>query len=176
MSIYSTRKSKSNKKGPSGAPGPASATRRSPWRAKWETESVNIFVAVEGGPFEEKKFIGKSHNAEKLKGRPFGIFKHPMCCKISKKLKGGPSGEKKILEKKVSQCRETEKVAPFGIFQHPFCRKTAKKLKGGPFKEKIFFPKKSLAVPKKLEGETLWCRPVWYVTRKNRKNLFGSVR
>ena len=38
------------------------------------------------------------------------------------------------------------------------------------------FPKKSLAVPKKIERGTLWFRPVWYVTRENRKNLFGSVR
>ena len=35
------------------------------------------------------------------------------------------------------------------IFQHLFCRKTAKQLKGGPFGK--FFPKKSLAVPKKIE-------------------------
>ena len=39
-----------------------------------------------------------------------------------------------------------------------------------------FFPEKSLAVPKKIERGTLWSRPVWYVTRKNRKNFFGSVR
>ena len=35
-------------------------------------------------------------NAEKLKAGPFAIFKHPFCCKISKKLKGGPFGEKKF--------------------------------------------------------------------------------
>ena len=67
------------------------------------------------------------------------------------------------------------KGGPFGIFQYPFCRKTAKKIEGGPFGE-LFFPKKSLAVPKKLKGGTLWPRPVWYVTRKKRKNLFDSVR
>ena len=39
----------------------------------------------------------------------------------------------------------------------------------------IFF-KVSQCRKKKLEGETLWSRPVWYATRKNRKNLFGSVR
>ena len=50
-----------------------------------------------------------------------------------------------------------------------------KKNAGGPFGEKIF-SKKSLAVPKKMKGGSLWSRPVWYVTRKNRKNLFGSVR
>ena len=26
-----------------------------------------------------------------------------------------------------------------------------------------------------MKGGTLWSRPVWYVTRKNRKNLFGSL-
>ena len=51
-----------------------------------------------------------------------------------------------------------------------------KKMQGGPFGEKLFFEKKSIAVPKKMKGGTLWSRPVWYVTRKNRKNLFGSVR
>ena len=50
-----------------------------------------------------------------------------------------------------------------------------KKMQGGPFEEKKF-RKKSLAVPKKMKGGSLWSRPVWYVTRKNRKNLFGSVR
>ena len=51
-----------------------------------------------------------------------------------------------------------------------------KKMQGGPFGEKVFFEKKSLAVPKKMKRGSLWSRPVWYVTLKNRKNLFGSVR
>ena len=50
-----------------------------------------------------------------------------------------------------------------------------KKMQGGPFGEKFIF-EKSLAVPKKNERGTLWSRPVWYVTRENRKNPFGSVR
>ena len=48
------------------------------------SEIVNIFVAVEGGPF--------------------GIFKHPFCCKISKELKERPFGEI-FFPKNVSQCR-----------------------------------------------------------------------
>ena len=28
-----------------------------------------------------------------VKGGPFEIFQHPFCCKISKKLKGGPFGD-----------------------------------------------------------------------------------
>ena len=35
---------------------------------------------------------------------------------------------------------------------------------------------KKVSVPKKIERGTLWSRPVWYVTRENRKNVFGSVR
>ena len=43
-----------------------------------------------------KKNRKKSHNAEKLKGGPFGIFQHPFCRKISK-IEGGP----KITEPKI---------------------------------------------------------------------------
>ena len=68
------------------------------------------------------------------------------------------------------------KGGPFGIFQHPFCRKTAEKIAGGPFGEKIFRKKKVPQCRKKLEGGTLWSPRVWYGTRENRKNLFGSVR
>ena len=62
-----------------------------------------------------------------------------------------------------------------GIFQHTFCRKTAKKLKGDALGKK-FPKKKSRIAEKKLKGGTLWSRPVWYITRENRKNFFGSVR
>ena len=39
--------------------------------------------------------------------------------------------------------------------------------------DRVARPKKS-AVPKKMKGGSFWSRPVWYVMRKNRKNLFGS--
>ena len=71
---------------------------------------------------------------------------------------------------------EKLKGGHFEVFQHAFCRKTSKKMQGGPFGENFFFRKKSLAVPEKMKGGTLWSRPVWYITRKNRKNFFGSVR
>ena len=61
---------------------------------------------------------------------------------------------------------EKLKGGPFEVFQHPFCRKTSKK-QGGPLGKKI--PrKKSRSAERKLKGGTLWSRPVWYVTRKNR--------
>ena len=74
----------------------------------------------------------------------------------------GALKRKKILEKKVSQYRKTER-GPFGVFQHLFCRKRSK-IEGRTLWEKNF--------PKNERGS----RPVWYVTRENRKNLFGSVR
>ena len=37
----------------------------------------------------EKNFRKKSHNAEKNKGGPFGIFQHPFCRKTSKNWGGG---------------------------------------------------------------------------------------
>ena len=58
------------------------------WRA-----GVNIFVNIlstflshlKGDPLERKKFYEeKSHNAEKLKEGPFGVFQHPFCRKTSK--------------------------------------------------------------------------------------------
>ena len=70
--------------------------------------------------------------------------------------------------------KKTKRGDPLGFFNIHSVAKQQKKLKGGPFGEKI--SEKSLTVPKKIERGTLWSRPVWYVTRENRKNLFGSVR
>ena len=62
-----------------------------------------------------------------------------------------------------------------GVFNIHFVAKH-QKIEGGPFGEKIFSRKKVSQCRKKLKGKTLWSRPVWYVTRENRKNLLGSVR
>ena len=53
--------------------------------------------------------------------------------------------------------------------------RNCQQLKGEPFGEKTNFRKK-VSQCQKTERGTLWSRPAWYVTRKNRKNLFGSVR
>ena len=146
MSIYSTRKSKKQKNGPSGAPGPASAR---PWRAKRGTlPKLSTFLSqLKGGPFGEKtNFRKMSHNAEKLKGGPFGIFKHPICCKISKKLKRGPFGGKKNLEKK-SHIAEKLKGGPLGFF-NIHSRAKHQKIEGG----KIFIFGKKSQCQKKLKG------------------------
>ena len=60
-------------------------------------------------------------------------------------------------------------IQSFGTFQHTFCCKTSKKCRGDPLEKISKFAEK-------IKGGSLWSRPVWYVTRKNRKNLFGSVR
>ena len=90
------------KNGPSGAPGPASA---SPWPAKRGTlPKLSTFLSqLKRGSFGEKTtFRKKSYNAEKLKRGPFGILKHPICCKISKKLKGDPLERKKFQKKSLT--------------------------------------------------------------------------
>ena len=46
----------------------------------------------------------KSHNAEKLKGGPFGIFQHPICRKTSKKCRG--TLWEIFFANKVSQCHK----------------------------------------------------------------------
>ena len=71
--------------------------------------------------------------------------------------------------------KKTETVDPLGVFNIHFVAKH-QKIEGGTLWGKFFFRKKSLTMPKKLKGGTLWSHPVWYVTRENRRNLFGSVR
>ena len=77
---------------------------------------------------------------------------------------------------KISQCRKKLKGGTLWDFSTPILSQNIKKMQGGPFRENFFFGKKSLAVPKKMKGGSLWSRSVWFVTRKNRKNFFGSVR
>ena len=100
MSIHSTRKSKSQKNGPSGAVGPASA---SPWRAK-----------------EKKNYKKISHNAEKTeKGVPLGFFSIYSVAKLQKKLKGGPFGKKIFYPKKVAVPKKKLKggLARYGMLR-----------------------------------------------------------
>ena len=82
--------------------------------------------------------------------------------------------KKKFLEKKVSQWRKKLKGGTLWDFPTSILSQNSKKIEGGPF-ENFFSGKKSHNAEKPERG-TLWSRPVWYVTRENRKNLFGSVR
>ena len=132
--------------------------------------------------FTKKKFSKKLHTQKMdlvaLKG---GHFRN--CQHFCRSWRGFVGKHQKIekwrnfyfRKKNLTVPKKTERGGPFGIFQHPFCRKTAKKLKG-TFWGKKFSGKISLAVPKKIGRGTLWSPRVWYGTRKNRKNRFGSVR
>ena len=116
-----SKKLHTQKIGPSGAPGPASA---SPWRAKVsqcrKTERgdplrfFNIHSVAKHEKIEEKiffSFSGKkiSQCRKKLKGGPFEVFQHPFCRKTSKKCRGDPLGKKnskKKFRKKMSRSAE----------------------------------------------------------------------
>ena len=77
---------------------------------------------------------------------------------------------------KISQCRKkTERGDLLGFFNIHSVAKHQKN-SGGTLWGKIFFSKKKSRSAEKMKGGSLWSRPVWYVTWKNRKNLFGSVR
>ena len=77
-------------------------------------------------------------------------------------------------KKNLTVPKKTERGDPLGFSKIHSVGKQ-QNIEGGTFAE-IFFQKKVSQCRKKLKGGTLWSRPVWYVTRENRKNLFGSVR
>ena len=124
------------------------------WRAGGTLPKLSTFSSLlKGGPFGEKtNFRKKSHKAEKLKAETLWDFKHPICCIISMKLKeGDPLERKKFKEKKVSQCRKTERGDPLGFFNIHSVAKH-QQFEGGKF----LFSEKSLTVPKKtVRGDPL---------------------
>ena len=153
---------------------------------------VLSFTVLENQKFYEKLFFEKiTYSKNGPSGAPGPLARAPGALKgdtseivnifvavegvLSQNNKKLKRGKFLFSEKHLRVPKKTEWGDHFGIFQHPFCRKTAKKLKGGTFGEKKF-RKKSLAVPKKMEGGTLWSLRVWYGTRENWKNVFGSVR
>ena len=142
------------------------------WLAKRGTLSKlsTILSQLKGDPSEKKQiFEKKISQCRKPEGGTLWDFKHPICCKMSKKLKGRPFGEKKNLGKN-SHNAEKLKRDPLGIFNIQSVAKHQKIEE----KKKQFRNKSSQC--QKMKRGTLWYRPVWYVTQKNRKNLFGSIR
>ena len=74
-------------------------------------------------------------------------------------------------EKNLTMPKKTERRDPLRFFNIHSVAKHQKNaggtLWGKNFEKKI--PKKNVSqCRKKLKGGTLWSRPVWYVTRKNR--------
>ena len=76
-----------------------------------------------------------------------------------------------IFGKKSHNAEKKLKGGTLWNFSTSILSQNIKKCRGDPL-GKIFFRKKSLAVPKKMKRGSLWSRPVWYVTRKNRKKPF----
>ena len=106
-----------------------------------------------------------------LKGGPLGFF-HIHSVAKHQKSEGGKIFS--FSEKNVTVPKKTERGDPLG-FSNIHSDAKQQKTEGGTLWGKCF-RKKDSQCRKKLKGGTLWSRPVWYVTRKNRKNLFGSVR
>ena len=80
-----------------------------------------------------------------------------------------------IFGKKSHSAEKTERGDPLG-FSNIHSDAKQQKIEGETLWGKKFSEKKVSQCRKKLKGGTLWSRPVWYVTRKNRENLFGSIR
>ena len=113
----------------------------------------------------------KSHNAEKLKRGTLWGFSTSI---LSQNIKKIEAGKIFIFGKKISVPKKTERGTLWD-FPTSILTQNSKKIEGGTLWGKKF-QKKVSQCRKKFKGGTLWSRPVWYVTRKNRKNLFGSVR
>ena len=75
-----------------------------------------------------------------------------------------------IFGKKSHNAKKTERRNPLGFSNIHFVAKHQKN-SGDPLRKKNFEKKSEKNVSqcrKKLKGGTLWSRPVWYVTQKNR--------
>ena len=122
--FYSTQKTKKR-------PNCALSCRVAPFRKCQHFLSQNN-ENIGGGPFREKSL----NTEKKRKGGPFGIFQHPFCCKILKKLKGT------LWRKKIEKSHNAEKLKgdPLGFLNIHSVAKH-QKLKG-PFGEKFLFLQK----------------------------------
>ena len=109
MSIYSTQESKNKKNGPSGAPGPASA---SPGLANGEpSEIVYIFVAVAGETIWRKIIFSKKvSQCRKIERGTLWEFSTSILSQNIKKIKGDPFGKK--IRKTTLEGRKKEKGDP----------------------------------------------------------------
>ena len=88
----------------------------------------------------------------------FGLFQHPFSCKISKKLKRGPFGDKTKFRKKILIApKKIERGDPLVSFSSGFVGyvKKVKNEKGRSFGDKKIFEKKVAQCRKKSKGGTL---------------------
>ena len=129
FTVLENRKTKQN--GPSGAPGPASA---SPWRAKRGTlPKLSTFLSqLKGDPLEKTNFRKKSLTMPKnWKGDPSGFLNTQSVVKYQRNWRGTLWREN-FLAKSLTMPKNW-KGGPFGVFQHPFCRKTSTNWRGKIF-------------------------------------------
>ena len=145
--------------------------------------------------FLKKNFSKKLHTQKnRLSGAPGLVRASPWRAKISqcrKTERGGPLRffnihsvakpekiEKKtkfsFSRKNLTMPKKTERGTLWD-FLTSILSQNIKKMQGGPFGEKFCFEKTSRSAEKKERGEPS-VSSVRYVTRKNSKNLFGSVR
>ena len=114
------------------------------------------FTVLENQNFLKKKFLKKLHTQKNVPNGAPGL------------ARASP------WRAKVSQCRKTERGDPLRFFNIHSVAKH-QKIAGGTLWGKFFSKKKSRSAEKNERGESL-VSPGIEVTRKNRKNLFGSVR
>ena len=110
----------------------------------------------------------KSHNAEKLKGGTLWGFSTSILSQNMKKLK---KTKIFIFGENLTMPKKTERGDSLGFFNIHSVAKHQRKCRGDPLGKNFFFEKKVSKCRKKMEGGSLWSRPVWYVTRKNRKTF-----
>ena len=122
----------------------------------------------QAGTGPSRRHIQGSKIAKRLPSVKYSLLQYSKIENFSKKMD-------RVARAKVSQCRKTEREDPLGFFNIHAVAKH-QKIQGDHLWENFFFGKKVSQCRKKMKGGTLWSRPVWYITRKNRKNLFGSVR
>ena len=77
------------------------------WNSRWlQNMKKELKGALERFWKISEKKLKVSQCRKMWKGGPFGIFWHPLCCKISKQTKGRPFGGIQKSSKKVAQCRK----------------------------------------------------------------------
>ena len=106
-------------------PGPAQVGAISKDQKDFQVSSILFYSTRKSKIFRKKITYSKkwttgalkSHNAEKLKGGPFGIFQHPFCRKTSKKCRGTLWG--KIFFRKKSRSAEKNErgLARYGMLR-----------------------------------------------------------
>ena len=95
-------------------------------------------------------------------------------CQYFVAVKGGTIWRKNEFSKRSLTVPKKTERGTLWDFPTSILSQNSNKMKGGPFGE-LFFPKKVSQCRKKLKGGTVWSRPVWYVTRENRKNLIDQI-